>query len=55
MDLQQLDIVDGTIDLKLKNNLRVQLDNATVSVKSQSLLESKKLAGIKNSLTQLQV
>lgn len=54
MDLQQLDIVDGMIDLKLKNNLRVQLDNATVSVKSQSLLESKKLAAIKNSLTQLQ-
>lgn len=53
MDLQQLDIVDGTIDLKLKNNLRVQLDKATVSVKSQSLLESKKLAGIKNSLTHL--
>ncbi len=54
MDLQQLDIVGGMIDLKLKNNLRVQLDNATVSVKSQSLLESKKLAAIKNSLTHLQ-
>jgi len=54
MDLQQLDIVDGTIDLKLRNNLRVQLDNATLSVKSQSLLESKKLAGIKKSLTRLQ-
>jgi hypothetical protein len=53
MDLQQLDIVKGTIDLKLKNNLRVQLDNATISVKSQSLLESKKLSGIKNSLTLL--
>ena len=53
MDLQQLDIIDGDIDLKLKNNLRVQLNNATLSVKSRSLLESKKLAGIKNSLTQL--
>ncbi len=53
MDLQQLDIVEGTIDLKLRNNLRVQLDNATLSVESQSLLESRKLAGIKNSLTQL--
>ncbi|MBC7873823.1 MAG: hypothetical protein H7Y01_07505, partial [Ferruginibacter sp.] len=53
MDIQQLDIVDGVIDLKLKNNLRVQLDNATLSVKSHSLLESKKLAGIKNSLSQL--
>jgi len=54
MDLQQLDILDGAIDIKLRNNLRVRLDNATVSVKSQSLLESKKLSGINNSLTQLQ-
>lgn len=53
MDLDQLDIIDGTIDLNLKNNLRIQLDNATVSVRSHSLLESKKLAGIKNSLSQL--
>ena len=53
MDLQQLDIIDGDIDLKLKNNLQVQLNNATLSVQSHSLLESKKLAGIKNSLTQL--
>ncbi len=53
MDLQQLDIIDGNIDLKLKNNLQVKLNNATLSVKSQSLLKSKKFAGIKNSLTQL--
>ncbi len=53
MDLQQLDIVNGTIDLKLKNNLRVQLENATTSIKSHSLLESKKLLGIKNSVTEL--
>ena len=53
MDLQQLDIVNGAIDLKLKNNLRVQLNNATLSVKSQSLLESKRFSGIKNSLNQL--
>ena len=53
MDLQQLDIINGDIDLKLKNNLRVKLNDATLSVQSQSLLESKKMAGIKNSLTQL--
>lgn len=53
MDLQQLDIIDGDIDLKLKNNLQVQLNNATLSVQSHSLLKSKKLASIKNSLTQL--
>jgi hypothetical protein len=50
MDLQQLDIMNGTIDLKFRNHLRVQLNDATLSVKSHSLLESKKLAGIKNSL-----
>ncbi|MEP6701099.1 MAG: hypothetical protein ABJA85_07280, partial [Bacteroidota bacterium] len=53
MDLQQLDIVNGTIDLKLKNNLRVQLENATTSIQSHSLMESKKLIGIKNSVTEL--
>lgn len=54
MNLQQLDIVNGKIDLTLKNNLHLQLDKATVSIKSQSLLESKGLAGINNSLTKLQ-
>jgi hypothetical protein len=53
MDLQYLDIKNGTIDLKLKNNLRVQLENADVAVQSNSLLTSTKLSGIKNSLTNL--
>jgi hypothetical protein len=53
MDLQQLDIVNGAIDLKLKNDFRIRLNDATLSVKSQSLLESKKFSGIKNSLTRL--
>lgn len=53
MDLQQLDIINGTIDLKLRNNLRLRLNDATLSVKSHSLLESRKLAAIKNSLLQL--
>lgn len=53
MDLQQIDIINGAIDLRLKNNLRIKLDQATVSVKSHSLLESKKLSAIKNSLLQL--
>ncbi len=53
MDLQYLDIKNGTIDLKLKNNLQVQLENADVAVQSNSLLTSTKLSGIKNSLTSL--
>lgn len=53
MNLQNLIVVDGTIDLKLKNDLRVQMENATVSVQSNSLLTSTKFSGIKNSLTNL--
>lgn len=53
MDLQYLEVIDGTIDLKLKNDVRIQLQNANVSVQSNSLLTSTKIAGIKSSLTQL--
>ena len=53
MNLQNLIVVNGTIDLKLKKNLRVQLEDATVSVQSNSLLTSTKLSGIKNSLKNL--
>lgn len=53
MDLKFLDIKDGTIDLKLKNNLVVQLESANVSVQSNSLLTSTRFSGIKNSLTAL--
>ncbi|MEO6612276.1 MAG: hypothetical protein ABIT05_06045 [Chitinophagaceae bacterium] len=53
MDLQYLDISNGSIDLKFRNNLRVQLQNANVSVQSNSLLTSTRLSGIKNSLTNL--
>ena len=50
MDLQQLDIIDGDLDLKLKPDLSLRLNNATLSVQSHSLLNSKKISGIKNSL-----
>lgn len=53
MDLKYLDVIDGNIDLKLKNNLRVQLEQANLSVQSNSLLTSTKISGIKNSLTNL--
>ncbi len=53
MDLQYLEVIDGTIDLKLKKDLRIQLQNANVSVQSNSLLTSTKIAGIKSSLNQL--
>jgi hypothetical protein len=53
MDLQYLDVIDGSIDLKLKDDLQIRLDSATIAIKSHSLLTSTKLAGIKNSLTRL--
>lgn len=53
MDLQTLDIVHGKIDLKIKDDLQVKLENATLSIQSNSLLTSTKLSTIKNSLTKL--
>lgn len=53
MDLQRLDVVEGTIDLKIKSNLRGKLENATFSIQSHALFTSTKLAEIKRSLTNL--
>jgi hypothetical protein len=53
MDLQFLNIVDGNIALQIKKDLQLQLYKANLSVESNSLLSSKKLSAIKNSLTDL--
>lgn len=53
MDLDQLDITDGEIDLHLRNQLQVQLNHADLSIQSNSLLTSTRLSGIRNSLTSL--
>jgi len=53
VDLEYLDIVNGKIDLKLKKDLRLQLDKATLSIQSHSLLSSTELASIKKSLNRL--
>lgn len=53
MDLEKLRITEGDIDLKLRDKVRVQLNKATLSVESHSLLTSTKLSGIRNSLTDL--
>ncbi len=53
MDMQYLDIVDGKITLQLKDNLRITLDSATAAIESNTLLQSKGLTGIRNSLTRL--
>lgn len=53
MDLGYLDIIDGNIDLKVNDDIRIQLDQATLSIQSRDLLQSTQIAGIKNSLTAL--
>jgi len=53
MDLDELEITDGMIDLRLQNNIRVQLQHANFSVQSNALLASTRLSGIRNSLNYL--
>ncbi|MEO5947827.1 MAG: hypothetical protein ABIP79_13495 [Chitinophagaceae bacterium] len=53
MDLNFLEIIDGNIDLTIKKDLRLKLYRANLSIESNSLLSSKKIAGIKNSLTSI--
>ena len=53
IDLNYLEIVDGNIDLTIKKGLRLKLYNANLSIESNSLLASKKIAAIKNSLTSI--
>ncbi len=53
MDLKFLEVIDGNIDLTIKKDLRLKLYRANLSIESNSLLSSKKIAGIKNSLTSI--
>jgi hypothetical protein len=53
MDLTHLDILNGTIDLKLKDRLQMKLENASLSIQSHSLLNSTGMAELRRSLTSL--
>jgi hypothetical protein len=53
MDLQYLDIVNGTIDLKIKDNFQMKLEEASLSIKSHALLDATRVAEIKNSITNI--
>lgn len=53
MDLNFLEVIDGNIDLTIKKDLRLKLYRANLSIESNSLLSSKKVAAIKNSLTSI--
>jgi hypothetical protein len=51
--LEDLNIVDGDIDLHLNGGIDMQLKDATLSVESRSLLGSSHLAGIRRSVNYL--
>ena len=53
MDLNYLEVIDGNIDLTIKKDLRMKLYRANLSIESNSLLSSKKIATIKNSLNSI--
>jgi hypothetical protein len=54
IQLEQLNVVEGKINLKLKDNTQLQLQNATLSIQSRSLLDSRKVAVLENSINELQ-
>lgn len=51
--LEDLNIKDGNIDMKLNGGIKMQLRDATVSVQSRSLLGSSQLSGIRRSVNDL--
>ena len=54
MEMDELNIVDGQIDLALKGNTQLQLIDASLSFKSRSLFSSRKISSLQNSINQLQ-
>lgn len=53
MQLENLNINDGQINLIFKNNARLQLENANMSVLGRQLVGSRKLQNIQRSVTEL--
>lgn len=51
--LEDLNIINGDIDMKLNGGVEMQLENATVSIESRSLLGSSELSGIRRSVNHL--
>lgn len=54
MDLDRLRIVNGTIKLDLGNRTELQMENASMVVNSQRLVESKRISGIEQSVEEIQ-
>lgn len=53
MQLENLNINDGRINLVFKNNARLQLENANISILANQLVGSRKLQNIQRSVTSL--
>lgn len=53
LQLDNLDIADGQVNLFFKNNIRLQLENADISVLGHQLVDAKKPASIRKSITGL--
>lgn len=53
MQLENLNINDGQINLIFKNNARLQLENANISILANQLVGSRKLQNIQRSVTSL--
>jgi hypothetical protein len=51
--LEDLNIINGDIEANLNDNVRMKLEDATISVESRSLLGSQELSGIRRSVNQL--
>jgi hypothetical protein len=54
IELEELNVVEGKINLKLKNNTELHLENASLSIQSRSLLDSRKISVLENSINELQ-
>lgn len=50
MDLQYLDIVDGNIDVELKNHMHIRLEQARLGIQSHALLHAGNMAAVKNAV-----
>ena len=53
MQLENLDITDGQVNLFFANNIQLHLQNADISVLGRRLVDSKKLHNIQNAVTSL--
>ncbi|HYC39060.1 MAG TPA: hypothetical protein VEB63_01125 [Chitinophagaceae bacterium] len=53
MMLEDLEIINGDIDIRISDEVQMKLDDATLSIESRSLLGSEQLSGVRRSVTHL--